>query len=294
MREYIFRKGLAIGIIILFLGAGITPIVNANYSIKEQLILNENIKNEDYNSITIQKFENGTIIDEYQVKIDKNKAMKLFEKLVTTDNIIKEIEILESSKIISKSLANSIKDIYYEKDKTMNNNAIQNYNNKKKPGWPPPGWEEFNFTDNSTFISIVRQGPGAYEMFKLPLIISIIIASLIILIIKHPIIGSILFLMPCILLFLTCIAIEIPSVYFQSLFPICVSILTPLQFITEISFGKIKINTKNYNYSFTGITGVGGGLFGFTGIKINSFIFGSLFLGYTNEIEFYGIHMELE
>jgi hypothetical protein len=120
-------------------------------------------------------------------------------------------------------------------------------------------------------------------MWRNPSIIFKIVKILINITEKFPVIGSILFLIPCFLLLLTGLSIVLSTNYLETSSPIWFNFLTLNQGIDVVSWvDKIKINTKNYNY--TGAHEIFAYLSGFTGIEIDSTIFGGLLLGYANKV----------
>ena len=85
-------------------------------------------------------------------------------------------------------------------------------------------------------------------------------------------------------MFISSAIIRYSSLFIETFSPVWLNLLTPNLIILLTSRnGLMKVKTKNYNYS--NVAGIVGNIYSFTGIKIRSYVFGALFIGYAKKVE---------
>ena len=282
MKNNTLKNILVYGIIFLLIFAGVFPIINAQQSMYKENKKNDNLRYSNVNNnpleiFKIQEINNGIVTKEYKKELPFKKAVDLFIELVQAKGTISKIELLDNQNIISKNMSYGIKNII----NNLYRREINNTNNKLEIS---SDTEEFNFTDNSTLVFLNRLGPGLFLIVRSPHLMIKIAEFLINFTMKYSIIGRTISILSWLPLFISSLTITYGSLLVHSMIPIWPFLLIPEISILLSSFqGFIGIKTKNYN--LTGIGAIVATINGFTGIKIDSVLFGAMFLGYAKKIE---------
>ncbi|MCJ7570624.1 MAG: hypothetical protein MUO82_01940 [Candidatus Thermoplasmatota archaeon] len=282
-----YKKIIGIFIVCLFIGTSFLPIINAQFIKNEDSISNEKnicyqeeVKINDDNLITftIQEFENGIIKEEFKKDILKNTADEIFDRLEKSDDTIQKIELLEDFGVISKTQVERIKEISVKLDKNTNTNGINNY--KKILNY-----DEFDFTENSTNISISIKGITVLIGVRWPIYILNLWDILRNFTKNHLIIGLMLMGLLFIPTQIICLLIETISAYSIFLLPICPFLSTPdlflLAFVFKDKDWMIKLKTDTYDLK--NISWMDSEIGGFTGLLIK-YPFNKVVFGYAKRI----------
>jgi hypothetical protein len=275
MRNVVIRKGLVIGILILFIGTIILPQITATFTYE----LNApNIFSNNSNKVIpskIQLFNNGQLIKECEFDMNISENVLLLNKIQKTSSIDKQLDILCECGILAQNDIESIKKKISElnsyQDKKLNLHNPFFIKRQRNPIF----YNEF--TDNNTDIFIQVIHPFFLLFWPIQLLeFSGLITTYILEWYNSgnypPILDQIIFL------FLIIIALRN--------WPIGLYARNP-HITAYFIGGAVQLKTKKY---FLNVNELSCDLYKFTGVRL-SFLVYELVFGKVNEVSgYYTIH----